>query len=167
MSQCYIPSLYVVHFKGTFNSGEPQRLPTVNARLPKELIQILVSPDALGVASGRESRIRYNSVDVIAGLAYQDREVECPFVFANLGQGSRAIRVHRIGARAGTPDQRNVAVYRDCGHLGQLTPAVERRFGNAINEDGPVGRQNLTVNRKSVGSLDGGICTLPGMGGYR
>ena len=24
MSQCYIPSLYVVHFKGTFNSGEPQ-----------------------------------------------------------------------------------------------------------------------------------------------
>jgi len=30
----------------------------------------LVSPDTLGVASGRESRIRYNSVDVIAGLAY-------------------------------------------------------------------------------------------------
>src|SRR5260370_5260392 len=42
----------------------------LNTRLPKELIQILVSPDALGVASGRESRIRYNSVDVIAGLAY-------------------------------------------------------------------------------------------------
>ncbi len=143
------------------------RLLTVTARLPKELIQILVSPDALGVASGRESRIRYNSVDVIAGLAYQDREVECQLVFANLGNGSRAIRVHCIGARAGTPDQRNVAVYRDCGHLGQLTLAVERRFGNAINEEGPVGRQNLTVNRKSVGSLDGGICTLPGMGGYR
>src|SRR5437868_1783335 len=52
---------------------------------PQELIQILVSPDALAVASGRESRIRHNRVDVIAGLAYQDREVECPLVFANLG----------------------------------------------------------------------------------
>ncbi len=45
-------------------------LPTVNADLPKELIQLLVNPDALGVARGRESRIRYNSVDVTAGLAY-------------------------------------------------------------------------------------------------
>src|SRR6266446_1820678 len=143
------------------------RLPTVNALLPKELIQILVSPDALGVASGRESRIRYNSVDVIAGLAYQDREVECQFVFAKLGHGSRAIRVHCISARAGTPDQRNVAVYRDCGHLGQLTLAVERRFGNAIYQQGPVRRQNLTVNCKSVGSLDGRISTLPVTGGYR
>ncbi len=39
-------------------------------RAPKELIHLLVSPDALGVARGRESRIRYNSVDVTAGLAY-------------------------------------------------------------------------------------------------
>ena len=41
-----------------------------DARLPKELIQLFVNPDALGVASGRESTIRYNSVDVIAGLAH-------------------------------------------------------------------------------------------------
>ena len=98
-----------------------------------------MSPDALGVASGREARIRYNSVNVIAGLAYQDRQVECRLACANQGHGRRAIRVHGIGARAGTPDQRNIAVYRDCGHLGQLAVAVERRFGNAVNKQRPPG----------------------------
>jgi hypothetical protein len=118
-------------------------------RLPKKLIQILVSRDALRVASRRESRIRYNSVDVIAGLAYQDRQVECRLACANQGHGSCAIRVHLITTGAGTPDHRNVAVYRDCGHLGQLTLPVERRLGNAINEERPPGRQNLAVNRNA------------------
>jgi hypothetical protein len=50
---------------------ESDRCPALlNAGLPKELIQLLVNQDALGVARGRESRIRYNSVDVTAGLAY-------------------------------------------------------------------------------------------------
>ena len=82
------------------------------------------------------------------------------------GHGSCAIRVHCIGTRAGTPDQRNVAVYRDCLQLGQIAVAVERRFGNAINEERPPERQNLPVNRKCVGSPDGGICTLPATGRY-
>ena len=154
--------------EGRTNRKRGDRCPALlNARLPKELIQILVSPDALGVASGRESRIRYNSVDVIAGLAYQDRQVECRLACANQGHGSCAIRVHCIGTRTGTPDQRNVPVYRDCRNLGQLAVAVERRFGNAINKERPPGRQNLAVNRKCIRSLDGRICTLPGMSGYR
>jgi len=65
--------------------------------------------------------------------------VECRLGCANQGHSSRTIRVHCISTCAGTPDQRNVAVYRDCGHLGQLAAAVERRFGNAINEDRPPG----------------------------
>jgi hypothetical protein len=69
-----------------------------NAGLQKELIQIFVSPDALGVASGREATIRYNSVNVIAGLAYQGRQVECRLACANQEHASRAIRVHSIGA---------------------------------------------------------------------
>src|SRR5260370_4786640 len=57
--------------EGRMNRKRGDRCPSLpNARLPKELIQILVSPDSLGVARGRESRIRYNSMDVIAGLAY-------------------------------------------------------------------------------------------------
>ena len=57
--------------EGRTNRKRGDRGPALlNARLSKELIQILVSPDAVGVASGRESRICYNSVDVIAGLAY-------------------------------------------------------------------------------------------------
>ncbi len=57
--------------EGRTNRKWGDRCPALlNARLRKELIQILVSPDALGVRSGRESRIRYNIVDVIAGLAY-------------------------------------------------------------------------------------------------
>jgi hypothetical protein len=63
--------------------------------------------------------------------------VKCRLACANQGHGSCTIRVHCIGTRAGTPDQRNVAVYRDCGHLGQLAVAIERRFGNAINEERP------------------------------
>src|ERR1700719_2332271 len=108
--------------------------PLPNARPPKELIQIFVSPDALGVASGREARLRYNRMDVIAGLAYYDREVEWRLACANQRHRSRTIRVHRISAGAGTPDHRNVAVDRHCGHLRQLAIAVERRVGNAINE---------------------------------
>ena len=92
--------------------------------------------------------------------------MECRLACANQGHGSCAIRVHCIGARAGTPDQRNVAIYRDRGHLRQLAVAVECRFGNAINEERPPGRQNLAVNRKCVVSLDGRICTHPVMGGY-
>ena len=157
----------VARLSGTWTIYLQIRLPTVNARLPKELIQILVSPDALGVASGRESRVRYNSMDVIARLAYQDRQVECRLACANQGHCSGAIRVHCIGTCAGTPDQRNVAVYRDCGHLRQLAAAVERRFGNAIHEERPPGRQNLTVNRKCVGSLNGRICKPAGVCSYR
>lgn len=89
--------------------------------------------------------------------------MECRLTRANQGHGSCAIRVHRIGPRAGTPDQGNVAVYRDCGNLGQLAVAVERRFGNAINQEWPPGRQDLAVNGKSVVSLDGRICTSPGV----
>ena len=137
---------------------------SANAGFSKELIQIFASPDALGVASGREATIRYNSVNVIAGLAYQDRQVECRLACANQSHRSCAIRVHCIGTRAGTPDQRNIAVYRDCGHLGQLAVAVERRFGNAINKERPSGHQNLPVNRKCVTSFDSGICTLPATG---
>src|SRR5260370_1541063 len=157
----------VARLSGTWTIYLQIRLPTVNARLPKELIQILVSPEALGVASGRESRVRYNSMDVIARLAYQDRQVECRLACANQGHGSCAIQVHGIGTRAGTPDQRNVSMYCGCRRLGQLAVAVERRFGNAINEERPRGRQNLAVNRKCVGPLDGRICTPAGVGGYR
>ena len=123
-----------------------------------------MSPDALGVASGRESGIRYNRMDVIAGLAYYDRQMECRLAGANQGHGSGAIRVHCICACAGTPDQRNVAVYRDCGHLGQLAVAVEHRFGNAINKERTSGCQNLPVNRKCVTSFDSGVCPLPATG---
>ena len=58
--------------EGGTNRKQGDRCSALPKRAPseKKLIQILVSPDALGVASGRESRIRYNSVDVIAGLAY-------------------------------------------------------------------------------------------------
>jgi len=57
-----------------------------------------VTPDALGVTSGRESRIRYNRVDMIARLAYYDRQVERRLACANQRHRSRAIRVHRICA---------------------------------------------------------------------
>jgi hypothetical protein len=35
MSQCYIPSLYVVHFKGALNSGEAQ----LNAGFPRVAVE--------------------------------------------------------------------------------------------------------------------------------
>jgi hypothetical protein len=55
--------------KDTIRQERPENVPSV-PDFPRKLIQILASPDALRVAGRRESRIRYNSVDVIAGLAY-------------------------------------------------------------------------------------------------
>jgi hypothetical protein len=131
------------------------------------LFPIVGSNDTIGVASGGETRICYDSADVAAGLADQDDEVERLLILINQGHGAGAIRVQLIGAYARTPDHGKAARHGYSINLCQIAVAVERSLGNAIDGERPTGGQNLTVNCEGVLTLDGRIGTPSAVGSCR
>jgi hypothetical protein len=77
----------------------------------KVLVTLIYSKHQLE-ASGQETALDIHDGSFKGEVAFST------FVSYNPLTGTSTIRVHCIGTRAGTPDQRNVAIYRDCGRLG-------------------------------------------------
>ena len=120
--------------------------------------------DALCFGRGREPWVDHHVVDCVSRLGNDHLQVHWRLVPVGNSKGPGAVRVHRVGARIRGPARRNVAVNGNRVELSQIALPSNLVLA-AINEQRrTVREENLPVDGKGVGALNGGIAASAGVG---